>query len=88
MQVDWKWTDWSISSSVLQVDWLVGQLYRITAQASSGPLGIQEIGASRISNQSAYEGGKVVSPTHRPPLPARRYIWYLYVLQAESTPGP
>jgi len=24
---------------------------------------------SRISRQSAHEGGKVVNPTHRPPLP-------------------
>ena len=26
---------------------------------------------SQISNQSEHEGGKVVSPTHRPPLPPR-----------------
>jgi len=26
---------------------------------------------SQISRQSAYEGGKVVSPTHRPPLPPK-----------------
>ena len=25
--------------------------------------------SSQISRQSAHEGGKVVSPTHRPPLP-------------------
>ena len=28
---------------------------------------------SQISRQSAHEGGKVVSPTHRPPLPPRKY---------------
>jgi len=33
------------------------------------PSGHQEFGASRISRLSAYEGGKVVSPTHRLPLP-------------------
>ena len=32
------------------------------------PLGLQEIGASRISTQSAHEDGKVVSTKHRPPL--------------------
>jgi hypothetical protein len=32
------------------------------------PLGFQEFEAPRISRQSAHEGGKVVSPTHRPPL--------------------
>jgi hypothetical protein len=52
---------------------------------------------SQISRQSAHEGGKVVSPTHRPPLPSgkaaftsppRKYSWYSFLLQAESTPGP
>jgi hypothetical protein len=31
------------------------------------PLGFQEVEAHRFSRQSAHEGGKVVSPTHRPP---------------------
>jgi len=43
---------------------------------------------SQISRQSAQDGGKVVSPTHRPPLPSRKYSWYLFLLEAESTPGP
>ena len=33
------------------------------------PLGLLELVAPRISIQSAHEGGKVDSPTHRPPLP-------------------
>ena len=37
------------------------------------PLGLQEVEASRISRQSAHEGDKVVSLTHRPPLTPRRY---------------
>ena len=32
-------------------------------------LGLREFDCARISGQSAFEGGKVVSPTHRPPLP-------------------
>ena len=28
---------------------------------------------SHMSRQSVHEGGKVVSPTHRPPLPPRKY---------------
>ena len=32
-------------------------------------LGLQEFEAPRISRPSTYEGGKVVSPKHRPPLP-------------------
>jgi hypothetical protein len=31
---------------------------------------------SQISRQSAHEGGKVVSPTHRPPLSPRKYSRY------------
>ena len=42
---------------------------------------------SQISRQSALEGGKVISPTHRPPLPTRKYSWYSFLLEAESTPG-
>ena len=39
---------------------------------------------SQISRQSAHEGGKVVSPTNRPPLPLRKYTWYSFLLGAES----
>ena len=38
---------------------------------------------SQISRQSANEGVKFVSPTHRLPLPP----WYSHLLQAESTSG-
>jgi hypothetical protein len=43
---------------------------------------------SQISRQSAHEGGKVVSPTHRLPLPPSKYSWYSFLLEAESTSGP
>ena len=43
---------------------------------------------SQISIQSAHEGGKVVSPTHRPPLPPRKYSWYSFLLDDELTPRP
>jgi hypothetical protein len=43
---------------------------------------------SQISRTSAHEGGKVVSPTHRPPLPPRKYSWYSFLLEAYSIPGP
>ena len=42
---------------------------------------------SQISRQSTHEGGKVVSPTHRPPSPPMKYSWYSFLLEAESTPG-
>jgi hypothetical protein len=46
----------------------------------------QEVQTPRF--QSAHEGGKVVIPTHRPPLPPRNYSWYSFLLEAGSTPGP
>jgi hypothetical protein len=52
------------------------------------PLGLQEVEAPRISRQPAHEGGKVVSSTHRPPLPPSRYPWYSFLLGVGSTPGP
>ena len=51
-------------------------------------LGFPEVWGSRISRQSAHEGGQVVSPTHRPSLPPRKYSWYSFLLEVESTPGP
>jgi hypothetical protein len=42
---------------------------------------------SQISRHLAHEGGKVVSPTHWLPLPPRKYLWYSFLLEAESTPG-
>ena len=38
---------------------------------------------SQISRQSEHEGGKVVSPTHRSPLPTSKYSWYSFLLEAE-----
>ena len=42
------------------------------------------------ARHSAHEGGKFISPKHRPPLPppCRRYSLYSFLLGAESTPGP
>ena len=42
---------------------------------------------SQISRHSAQEGGKVVSPTHWPSLPPKKYSRYPFLLDAESTPG-
>jgi hypothetical protein len=43
---------------------------------------------SKISRQTAHEGCKVVSHTHRLRLPPRKYSWHSFLLEAESTPGP
>ena len=52
------------------------------------PQALREVEAGRIFRQSAHERGKVVSPTHRPPLSPREDPWYSFMLEAESTPGP
>jgi hypothetical protein len=51
-------------------------------QALRGPRGW----GSQICRQSAHEGGKVVSPTHRPPLPPRKYSWYSFLLRGWVDP--
>jgi hypothetical protein len=42
-------------------------------------LGLQEVEDPRISRQSSRDG-KFVCPTHWPPLPHRKYLWYLFLL--------
>jgi hypothetical protein len=44
-------------------------------------LGLQEVEVSRISGQSAHEGGKAVSPTLRSSLSPGRYPWYSFLLR-------
>jgi len=56
-------------------------------QAWTGPEGSRRLRLP-ISRQSAHEGGKVVSLMHWLPLPLRKYSWYSFLLEAESTPGP
>jgi hypothetical protein len=58
------------------------EAYSVKATGFDIFLGLQAFGILRISRQSAHEDGKVVSPTHRPSLPFRRYFWYS---EAEST---
>ena len=36
---------------------------------------------------TAHEDGKVVSPTHRPPLPSRDYSRYLFLLEEKGAAG-
>jgi hypothetical protein len=44
----------------------------IPIQTPNRPTGLQDVQAPRISRQSAYEDGKVVSPKQQPPLPPRK----------------
>jgi len=51
-------------------------------------LRVPGVWGSQIYRHSAHEGGKVVSRTHRSPLPPRKGSWYSFLLEAELTPGP
>ena len=42
---------------------------------------------SQILWQSAHEGGKVVTLTHRPLLPLRKYSWYSFLCEGHSAVG-
>ena len=64
-----------------------GKAKAIPLQAWTGP---ESSGRLRLPDFKtvAYKGGKVVSPTHWPPLPPRKYFWYSFLLDTESTLGP
>jgi len=59
----------------------------VPLQAWSGPEGSRKLRFPDYMT-TAEDGGKVVSLTHRPPLPPGKYSWYSFLLEAGSTPGP
>ena len=59
----------------------------VPLQAWSGPEGSRKLRFPDFMTM-AQDGGKVVSLTHQPPLPLRKYTWYSFLLEAELTPGP
>ena len=58
----------------------------VPLQAWSGPEGSRKLRFTDFMT-TVQDGGKV-SLTHRPPLSPRKYSWYSFVLEAESTPAP
>jgi hypothetical protein len=58
-------------------------LYRLI----TGPE-VERGSGSSISRPSALEGGKVASHRYRPSLLSRKYSWYLFLVEGESTPRP
>jgi len=59
----------------------------VPLQACSGPEGSRKLRFPDFVT-AAQDGGKVVSLTHRPPLPPGKCSCYSFLLEAESTPGP
>jgi len=58
----------------------------IPVHAWTGPEGARRL---RLPDfKTAREGGKVANPMPQLPLPPRKYSWYPFLLEAESTPGP
>ena len=72
--------------SYIKGETIPGQALRVPG--GWGSQKVSGVWGSQISRQSAHEGGKVVSPKRLPPLTPRKYPWYSFLLQAESTPGP
>ena len=60
-----------------------GKRKAVPLQAWSGPEGSSKLRFPDFMTV-AQDGGKVVSLTHRPPLPPRKYTWYSFLLEAES----
>ena len=61
--------------------------HSVPLQAWSGPDGSRKLRFPDFMT-TAQGGGKVVTHTHRPHLPSRKFFWYLFLLEAESAPGP
>jgi hypothetical protein len=59
----------------------------VPLQVWSGPEGSRKLRYPDCMT-TAQDGDKVVSLTHRPPLPPRKCSWYSFLLEAESTPEP
>ena len=58
----------------------------VPLQAWSGPEGSRKLRLPHFMT-TAQDGGKVVSLKNRPPLP-QEMLWYSFLSEAESTPGP
>ena len=59
----------------------------VPLQTWTGPEGSRKLRPPYFVT-TAQDGGKVVSLTHRPLFTPRKYSWYSFLLEAESTPEP
>ena len=59
----------------------------VPLQAWSGPEGSRKLRFPDLMT-TAQDGGKVVKPYAPAAFTPRKYSWYSFLLEAESTPGP
>ena len=77
----------SIPATCAEHNPCVHYLYYTRKAKVKQPLGVPGSGDSQIARQFVHEGGKVVSPMRRPPLPPRKYPRFSFLLEAKSTAG-
>ena len=76
-----------IRTSTLYMSLLKGKRKAVPLQAWSGPDDSRKLRFPDFMT-TAQDGGKVVSLTHRPPLPPGNTTGTHFLLEAESSPGP
>ena len=64
--------------------WLLTVQMKQSLDSPGQSLRVSRGWGSDISRQSAHKGGKVVRPTHRPPLPHRKISCYTFLLKAAA----
>ena len=66
--------------------YLKGKGKSVPLQAWSGPEGSKKLRFPYFIT-TAQDGGKVVSLTHQDAFTPKKYTWYSFLLEVESTPG-
>jgi len=58
---------------------LAASIIKVKSKPYERPEGSRTLRGSQISKQSSYEGGKVVSPIHRQPVPQEIFLVLIFV---------